>query len=321
MAKILVTGGAGFIGSHLTRRLVKDGHDVLVFDKKDEVEAKAKLGDIWGEFGYLHNDDYRSITDSAWNGVDTVFHLAAERSVPRGEDFPELFDTENVLKMRQLLSAAHKHGASRFVFSSSSSVYGGKDCNGVQREDMPPSPTSVYAKTKQFGEQLCQYFSRKGLAAVALRYFNVFGPHQDLDNAYAVVIPKFITEALAGKPIPVQWDGQQSRDFTFVDNVVAANICAANALKTNVSGSVYNVANGKSHTILYLAQRVIELTGSSSPIVVSGIQRPGDVYRTCGDPTQASLGMGYTAQSSFDAGLELTVKWAMQRHARGEKPF
>lgn len=306
MARYLVTGGAGFIGSHVVDRLVADGHQVRVLDdlSSGRVENLAAVRDRI-EFIKADIRD-RQAVDRASQGIDLVIHEAAWRSVPKSMADPYGYTEVNVLATVGLLDAAVKHKVKRFVCVSSSSVYGEADKMPL-REDHPTRPISPYATSKLVDETFCGLFARGfGLETVCVRYFNVFGPRQSLENEYAVVIPKFITCLLRKESPPVYGDGKQSRDFTYVDNVVEGTIAASQV--PGVSGEVFNIALGEEHTVLDLLQELNKIMDLSVPPAFKP-PRPGDVLRTFADSTKAKRLLRWEGRVKFADGLRRTVEW------------
>ena len=306
MNTYLVTGGAGFIGSNIVEKLVKDGQAVKVIDNL-VAGKKENLSEFIDKIDFLEGD-IRNEDDlkKALAGVDYVFHQAALRSVPKSMDNPLSYTDVNVMGTLKLLLLAKEAGVKRLVFASSSSVYG-------EREDMPerendlPCPISPYAATKLTGEHYCRIFSSEyGLETVSLRYFNVFGPRQDPGSEYAVVIPKFILCMLKDEPPPIHDDGQQSRDFSFVDDVVDANLLAARA--EDASGKVFNIACNRSHTILEIVENLNRILGKSIEPVHTP-PRKGDVRHTLADISRAKRLLGYTPKVEFAEGLRRTAEW------------
>ncbi|MFH1622593.1 MAG: SDR family oxidoreductase [Candidatus Omnitrophota bacterium] len=318
MKKYLVTGGAGFIGSHITERLLsaecgsvsggKEGNFVRVLDnfssgKRENLEFTR--GNKNFEIVEADIRDYNVCFNST-KGIDYVLHQAALRSVPKSMKDPYSYNDVNINGTLNLLRACKENRIKRFVFASSSSVYG--DVNVFpEKEDFLPQLISPYALSKLAGEYYCQIFKvNYNLETVSLRYFNVFGPRQSLDDEYAVVIPKFISAMLADKQPPIHGDGKQSRDFSYVDNVVDANIFAAT--RENIKYNVFNIANNKDHTILELVEVLNKIMDKSiKPIFVP--LRPGDVLRTFADVGRAKECLGYVPRVDFESGLRLTVDW------------
>ena len=307
----LVTGGAGFIGSNIVEELLRRGERVRVLDnfstgKRENLKPFLKQIE-------LVRGDIRKPADvaKAVRGVTYVLHQAALRSVPKSVDSPAESNDNNVNGTLALLIAAKKAGVKRVVYASSSSVYG--DCNVFpQDETMATCPVSPYAVSKLAAERYCVVWAKTyGLETVSLRYFNVFGPRQDPESKYSAVVPMFMELAMKGKPIQIHWDGKQSRDFTFVGDVVQANLKAA--LAPNASGGVFNIASGRSYSVLDLAGIVEKLAGRSA-----GRQflpkRSGDVRRSYADISNARRVLGYSPAADFATGLEATWKAFLQRH-------
>ncbi|MEK6727250.1 MAG: SDR family oxidoreductase [Candidatus Omnitrophota bacterium] len=306
MSKFLVTGGAGFIGSHIVRFLLEKNHSVRVLDNFSSGK-KENLKKINGRIE-LYRDDIRSSGAclKAARDVDFVLHQAALRSVPKSMNNPKEYNEVNIGGTLNMLEASKKNKVKRFVFASSSSVYGEVD-NFPQKESSLPQPISPYALTKLTGEHYCKIFSyHRGLSTVALRYFNVFGPRQSLDDEYAVVIPRFITSMLNNQPAPIYGTGKQSRDFTYVTNVVEANILAA--IKSGVNGRVFNVASGKDYTVLELVKILNNILKKNiKPRFLK--PRQGDVFRTLSDLSSSRRILGFNARIDFIMGLNLTVEY------------
>lgn len=304
--RVLVTGGAGFIGSHLVDALVRRGERVRVVDnlsagnlnnlKPVRVKVEFIRGDIRDE----------GLMRRAVQGVDVIYHQAALRSVPKSVGRPMEYHEVNTTATFQMLRLAKEAGVRRVVYASSSSVYG--DHTPLpQRETMLPTPQSPYAASKMAQEIYAVMFDKLyGLETVGLRYFNVFGPRQSLENKYAVVVPKFITSLLAGLPPPIHGDGKQTRDFTYVENVVQANLKAGRA--RGVGGQVFNVASGATHSVLDLARLLNrELGLKIKPKFLP--PRVGDVRRTWADVGKARRLLGYRVAVDFEEGLRRTVDW------------
>jgi nucleoside-diphosphate-sugar epimerase len=306
MSRFLVTGGAGFIGSHIAAYLVKKGHFVRVMDNFSSGK-KENLAGLLQDID-LFKADIRSERAclKATRGIDFVLHQAALRSVPKSMLYPQEYNEVNITGTVNLLEASLKNKVKSFVFASSSSVYG-ETSIFPEKEDFLVQPVSPYALTKLAGEHYCRMFSYQyGLPTVSLRYFNVFGPRQSLDDEYAVVIPKFIHCIINDQPPPIFGTGRQSRDFTYVDNVVQANILAARRLKSR--GEVYNVATGSSCTIRELADKLNKILGKKiKPVFLK--PRPGDVFKTLADLSRIKRILGFRPGVKLEAGLRLTCAY------------
>ncbi|MBD3245496.1 MAG: NAD-dependent epimerase/dehydratase family protein [Candidatus Omnitrophica bacterium] len=310
--KAVVTGGAGFIGSHIVEKLLASGHAVTVLDnfssgKKENLSFVS--GSAGGEDRYtLIEGDIRDPDTclGACEGAEAVFHQAALRSVPKSMETPEEYNAVNIDGTLNMLKAAREHKVKRFVFASSSSVYGDTD-QFPEKEDMYPLLISPYALSKLAGEFYCRIFNENfGVETVALRYFNVFGPRQALDDEYAVVIPKFTHCILNDQQPPIFGNGEQSRDFTYVANVVRANLLAASV--NGVQGRVFNVANGSDVTILELVEKLNKIIGTHIEPQFLPV-RPGDVFKTLADVSALRNDLGLTEPVLFDEGLERTVEF------------
>ncbi len=307
MAKYLVTGGAGFIGGHLARALVERGHEVVVLDNLS-TGRRENVADLEGRLTFVEG----SITDletveGCCAGVDCVFHQAALPSVPRSVADPLTSDEHNVGGTLRVFWAAHRRGVRRVVYASSSSVYGDTE-ELPKHESLPPRPMSPYAVNKRVSELYGSVFNDLyGLGTVGLRYFNVFGPRQDPASQYAAVVPKFITAFLEGRAPVIHGDGGQSRDFTFVQNVVEANLAAC-AAGPRAGGRSYNVALGGRITVKDLCLRIRELVGSAvEPEYDAG--RPGDVRHSQASVDLAAEFLDYRGSVDLDEGLRRTVAW------------
>ena len=264
--QFLITGGAGFIGSHLARHLGSQG-TVTILDNLSS-GREGNLGEFTGRFLKGSILDSQRL-DQALNGITHVFHLAAMVSVPESVAHPARCYETNIEGTRQVLEAADRSGVKRVVLASSCAIYGNEPTM-PKTESLPPAPASPYAESKLAGEKLCAS-SRN--PAVSLRFFNVYGPRQDPRGPYAAAVPKLLEAALAGSPLPIHGDGQQTRDFVFVEDVVSALVQAA--LHPDMNG-IYNVASGESTSILQLAQAILAVTGSRSPLEYLPA-RPADV--------------------------------------------
>ena len=300
---VLVTGGAGFIGSHLVRRLLERGDRVRVLDdlstgRRERVPADAELIEADVRDG--------AAVGRATRGRDLVFHEAARPSVPRSLEDPIGTTAIIVEGTINVLFAARDEGARRVVLASSSSIYG--DAGALPRsESARPAPISPYATAKLAAEGYCATCSRLGhVETVALRYFNVFGPDQDPHSAYSAVVPRFIAASAAGAPLTIYGDGLQSRDFTYVDDVVEANTLAAEA--PGVDGEVLNVSGGAPRTVLDVAQAIGERMGGGFPLLEHLPARPGEVRDSWADLSASRRLLGYVPRISLEAGLGETIE-------------
>jgi UDP-glucose 4-epimerase len=303
--RALVTGGAGFIGSHIVRRLLTDGYEVRVVDNL-ATGRFSNIDEIIEEIDF-RRVDIRDLDamKAAVHGCDAIFHLAALPSVPRSIADPIASHDTNATGTLNVLVAARDGDVPRVVLASSSSIYGANP-DLPKREEMLPLPLSPYAVSKQAGESYARsFYNVYGLETVALRYFNVFGPRQDPNSQYSAVIPKFIHAFRHGERPVVNGDGEQSRDFTYVENVVNANMGAMTA--SGVGGRIYNVACGHGITLNEIATKLRDLTASNVD-VVRGPERPGDVRHSMADITRATTDLGYTPSVELEEGLRLTVE-------------
>ena len=312
MTTSLVTGGAGFIGSHIVEELVRRGHAVRVLDDFSTGKA-ANLSAVRDRVDVIEGDvrDLAACRRAA-AGADFVFHEAAQISVPKSVEDPFLNDGINVGGTLNVLWAAKEAGAKKLVFASSTSVYGDNP-DLPKRETMSGVPLSPYALSKWIGERYCQSFSRiYGLPTVALRYFNVFGPRQDPRSQYAAAVPIFITRMLAGEPPVIYGDGEQTRDFVFVEDVAQANLLAAEA--TGVSGEVFNVASAESLTVNRLARTIADVLGRAlTPIYAP--ERAGDIRHSAADIDKIEAVLGYSPRFDFRRGLERTIAWYREQRS------
>ena len=301
--KALVTGGGGFIGSHLVERLFRDGRDVRVLDNF-ATGHRANLAAVEGDVELIEGDiqSYERV-HNAVRGCEVVFHLAALPSVPRSIQDPLTSTASNVTGTLNVLLAARDEGVRRVIFASSSSVYGPQR-EYPQREDAAARPISPYGVSKLAAEGYCRAFSQVyGLETVAVRYFNVFGPRQDPLSQYAAVIPKFITAALRGERPVIFGDGEQSRDFTYIDNTVDGTLLASTA--EGVAGETFNVACGEATTLNQLLHHVRDISGKDIEAVYEARQ-PGDLQRSQADISRAREALGYDPAIDVRAGLERT---------------
>jgi UDP-glucose 4-epimerase len=305
--RVLVTGAAGFIGSHLCRRLVAEGHEVVGFDDLSEGDAEANLADV--PEVRVHPGDLRDpdAVASAAEGCSLILHHAARKSVPRSIREPESFVDVNVRGTLNVLVSAREAGAT-VVFASSSSVYGDQEAFPL-REDVEPRPRSPYAATKLAGEALMRsWWHSFGVPTVSLRYFNVYGPYQDPASEYAAVIPRFATACLSGEAPVIFGDGEQARDFTYIDDVVEANLAAARAPQA-AFGRVLNVGGGRHPTTVNELLRLVAQSSGSSPEPRYEPAREGDIRRSEADVTLARTLIGYDPKVAIDEGVCRTVAW------------
>src|SRR6266581_4565232 len=306
--RCLVTGGAGFIGSYVAERLVALGHQVRVVDNLSTGD-EANLAGLDGEIEFLRGDLCDpEVCRQAVEGVAVVFHLAAIPSVPRSLEDPWRSHDANVNATMRLLEACRKAGVRRVVYSSSSSVYG--DCVVLPKvETAEPLPRSPYATSKLAGEQYVLAYARAGLIeGVALRYFNVFGPRQSPHSAYAAVIPAFLSAAAEGRRPVLFGDGSQTRDFTFVDNVVEANILAATRPREAANGWVVNVGAGVRTSLLTLLEAISEITGRRLQPECRP-PRPGDVHDSLASLDRAAEVLRYRPVVGLEEGVRRTWAW------------
>lgn len=303
-----MTGGAGFIGSHLVHRIVESGASVRVFDDLSTGHLES-LADVRDRIDFVEG----SVTDLAaceevCRDVDYVLHQAALPSVKRSVADP--LETHRVAATGTLnmLVAARSAGVKRFVYAASSSAYGDSPAL-PKREEMPTNPLSPYAVAKLAGERYAGVFWHvHGLETVSLRYFNVFGPRQDPDSPYSAVIPIFVRRALEGRAPTIDGDGGQTRDFTFVSNVVDANLAACEAPAERVAGEVFNVGNGERTSVNEVWRIIRDVTGTSAEAEY-GPPRPGDVRDSLASVEKARRAFGYEPAVTFREGLERTVDW------------
>ena len=303
--RALVTGGAGFIGSHVVEALLRRGDTVRVLDnfstgKRENLKPLQKDVEVI-------EGDLREATavKEAVKNVDFIFHLAAFISVPQSMSDPETCFAINVGGTVSLLEAARRAGVRKVVISSSTAVYGDTSVFPTT-EETPLAPLSPYALSKQVDELYARLYTQTlGLPVTALRYYNVYGPRQRPDSAYAAVIPIFVRKMIAGEPIMIFGDGRQSRDFIFVKDVAQANLLAAEA---DGAGEAFNICTGRETNLLDLLE---ELSGLAplSPKVLYEAPRPGDIYQSAGNPEKANHTLGFKAETSLAKGLVETVEW------------
>jgi UDP-glucose 4-epimerase len=313
MGRYLVTGVAGFIGSAIARALVRRGDQVRGIDDLS-TGKRENIAELKGSL------DFREVTvldpsglAAACRGIDCVFHEAAIPSVPKSVVEPKLTNAVNVEGTLNLLLAAREAGVKRVVYAASSSAYG-ESPNLPKREEMVPNPVSPYAAQKLAGEHYMQVFARVyGLETVSLRYFNIFGPRQDAHSQYSAVLAKFITQMLQGQSPTIFGDGEQSRDFTYVDNAVQANLLAAQA-PAEVSGRVFNVATGTRFSLNHTYSMLQKIIGFSDPAEYAPV-RSGDIKHSLADITLAQARLRYSPTVGFEEGLRRTVDWYRQMSA------
>ncbi|MBI3316943.1 MAG: SDR family oxidoreductase [Candidatus Omnitrophica bacterium] len=310
----LVTGGAGFIGSHIVEGLLRRGYSVRVLDNLS-TGSSNNLSSWKGKIDFLKGDFRNEATlRKALRDVQYVFHIGANRAVLRSVDNPLETNDVNVTGTLKLLLASRDAKVKRFIFSSSSSVYGFAKKYPSSEGD-PVCPESPYAASKLMGEYYCRLFWRLfGLSTVSLRYFNVFGPRQNPESRYSAVIPIFIDRLLKSQPLQIHWDGKQSRDFSYVDNVVEGNLKALTAASEKVSGESFNIACHDEYSvldILYALQKILKRKAKSVKFLP---RRAGDVRRTFADISKAEKKMGFKVQTRFHQGLEKTVAWFLKEN-------
>jgi UDP-N-acetylglucosamine/UDP-N-acetyl-alpha-D-glucosaminouronate 4-epimerase len=311
MRMFLVTGGAGFIGSHIVDALVNRGDRVRVLDNLC-TGHRGNLAPFEKQIEFVEGDvTCGSTVAAAVKGVDCVFHEAALASVPRSVERPLDTNAACVTGTLTVLDEARKAGVRRLVYAGSSSAYGDQPTSSKRETDLP-APISPYGAAKLAGELYCQAFAATyGFETVAIRYFNVFGPRQDPHSQYSAVIPLFITAMLAGRQPTIFGDGQQSRDFTYVANVVHGNLLAADADAALVRGRTFNVANGRSTSLLRLIAILNDLLGTK----IQPVHQPprvGDVRESLADITEARHCLAYEPQVDFEEGLRRSIAYYRQ---------
>ena len=310
MSKYLVTGGAGFIGSNIVEELVKRGENVRVLDNLS-TGNELNLAPFKGKIEF-QKGDIRSEQDvkKAVKGIDYVIHQAALRSVARSVEEPVVTNDVNVNGTLNVLIQAHEAKVKRVVYASSSSAYG--DCDVYpQSETISPNPISPYAVSKLTGEYYCRMFTKTmGLETVSLRYFNVFGPRQNPESKYSAVIPAFIAMLAANKPCTIDGDGLQSRDFTYVSNVVDANLAGCTA--SGAAGMFFNVACGCDYSVVDVAETLKKILGKNIASL-HGPKRAGDVKRTFADISLLRNILKVEPRVDFNEGLKRTVDWFVNR--------
>ncbi len=311
MRTFLVTGGAGFIGSHIATALVERGDKVRVLDDFSTGHDR-NLAHLVGAIDIIRGD----VTDPqavgmAVEGVDCVFHQAALASVPLSVERPLEVNAACVTGTLTVLDQSRRAGVRRVVYAASSAAYGDEPFTAKRENDLP-APLSPYAVAKLAGEYYCQAFYRTyGLETVGLRYFNVFGPRQDPDSPYSAVIPIFITRLLTNHPPVIYGDGGQTRDFAYVENVVHGNLLASE--RPDVGGRVFNIANGKSTSLLELIEALNRLLGTEVRPDFEPA-RPGDVRDSMADISRAQSLLGYLPPVDFETGLERSIAYYKSVH-------
>lgn len=303
---VLVSGGAGFIGSHLVHRLVREGARVRVLDNLS-TGSVANLSGLESRLDLQEGDIRNAVAcRNACRGVEAVFHLAAFISVPGSVQDPVTADAVNIGGTLNMLLAARDAGARRFVFSSSAAVYGDAEVVPTP-ETALPTPLSPYGLEKLYGEHMCRLFtSLYGMEAVALRYFNVFGPRQNPRSEYAAVVPRFITLLLDGARPVIFGDGAQTRDFLHVEDVARANLLAAT--RPDVAGLALNVAGGEATSVNAIYDAIARAAGVDAP-PERGPERPGDIKHSRADTTRARERLGFVPERTVARGLAETVAW------------
>jgi len=312
----LVTGGAGFIGSHIASALAASGARLRIIDDLS-TGYRENLEEIKADFDFVHGSlaDENTLRQ-ALEDVELVFHEAAIPSVPRSVENPRQTHVASVESTFNLLLAAREKKVRRIVYAASSSAYGDQPTL-PKVESMLPEPLSPYAVAKLVGEHYCQVFTRVyGLETVSLRYFNVFGPRQDPSSQYSGVISRFISALLSGERPVIYGDGEQSRDFTYIDNVVDANLKASES--TSAVGQVINIANGERISLNHLLDELKELTGKTDVVADYKEPRAGDVKHSLADISRARNLLGFEPKVDLRSGLRQTIDWwSHSRFARG----
>ena len=316
MSGYLVTGGAGFIGSHIAEALVRRGDRVTILDNLS-TGSRSNFAEFADGVEFIEGDvSDTAAVERALEGVEYVFHQAALASVPRSVERPLDTHAACVTGTAVLLDASRRMGVRRVVFAGSSSAYGDQP-HASKRETDLPAPLSPYAAAKLAAEMYCSaFYHTYGLETITIRYFNVFGPRQDPDSPYSAVIPLFITAILSGRSPTVYGDGRQSRDFTFVENVVHGNLLAMGCDSTEALGTCINVANGQSTTLLTLIDALAELLGTKVEPVFAPA-RVGDVRESLADITRARELLAYEPIVSFRDGLQRSVAYYQSLAAPG----
>lgn len=304
----LITGGAGFIGSNIAEALINMGYKVRILDNFS-TGRQENIEDLPIEKYELINGDIRSLDTclAACEGVDFVLHQAAWGSVPKSIEYPLLYEVINIKGTLNMMEAALQKGVKRFVYASSSSVYGDSE-NLPKKEGQEGNLLSPYALTKRVNEEYGKLYTKLyGLETVGLRYFNVFGKHQDPNGSYAAVIPKFIKLLLENQSPLINGDGKQSRDFTYIENVIEANLKACLA-PCEAAGEAFNIAYGGRQYLIDVYNKLCELLKKDiKPIF--GPERVGDIKHSNADISKAKKLIGYNPAYNFDNGIEETIEW------------
>ena len=307
MIRFLVTGGAGFIGSNLVIRLVEEGQQKVRVIDNLSTGKRENLAPVLGKVDFQAGDirDLDFVEDQI-RDVEIVFHQAALPSVDRSVKDPMATNESNIHGTLNVLLAARNNGVKRVIYASSSSVYGDSPTL-PKHEEMPVNPLSPYALSKYAGEKYCQlFYELYNLETICLRYFNVFGPNQDAGSQYAAVIPRFISAILNGGPITIYGDGEQTRDFSFIDNVVAANLLAASSEEG--IGETFNIACGERVSVNQLAEQLMDVLGRKVPVVHED-PRSGEVKHSLADITKAAERLGYSPSVDIWEGLRRSASW------------
>ena len=303
--KTLVTGGAGFIGSNLVEELVKQNHEVIVLDNL-ETGKEENLASIKDEITF-HKETITNNLKSILKDIDIVFHLAALPRVQFSIHNPIRSHETNINGSFNLLKLCSDAGVKRFIFSSSSSIYGNQETLPL-RETMKPNPMSPYALHKLTIEHYCKLFHELyGLKTISLRYFNVYGPKQDPSGDYAILIPRFINMISKDSPPTIRGDGDQTRDFTFVDDVISANLAAASSRNKKIFGEAFNIGAGNNISVNEITEKLLKhLNSNLKPIYVSPVIEPKD---TLADVSKAKSLLGWQPKIKIDEGLKKTVEY------------